>query len=179
MSEHDRIPLAVAKLYADSFIGYISPLCDRIEVAGSIRRQRVDIGDIEIVAIPRSVQGALFLEPERTSTEIKEALTKNYFPILKAGDRYIQTVFDGFQVDLFLATPETWGCVFTIRTGSAEFTHKLVTKKSFGGYCPNNLYFKEARIWDSRSGEAYATPEEADVFELLGLEFIEPRERNL
>ena len=177
MSEFERIPLVIAKAKAESFMKLIMPFCERVEIAGSIRRQKADIGDIEIVAIPRQVQDSLFLEPTRTSKEIREMLTDDQFPIFKAGDRYIQTEFDGTQIDLFLATPDTWGCVFTIRTGSAEFSHILVTKKSYGGYCPDNLYFREARIWNSRNDVAYSTPEEEDVFQVLRLEYIEPSER--
>lgn len=176
--QNDRISLATAKAKAERFMKLIMPFCERAEIAGSIRRQKADIGDIEIVAIPCEVQDSLFFDPLRNRHLILGTLINNLLPIIKAGDRYIQTEYEGTQIDLFLASPDTWGCVFTIRTGSAEFSHKLVTKKAYGGYCPDNLYFHEARIF-GRDGEAYETPEEEDVFELLGLEFIEPSARSI
>ena len=41
-----------AKEIADNIVLMLSPFCDRIEIAGSIRRKKELIGDVEIVAIP-------------------------------------------------------------------------------------------------------------------------------
>lgn len=47
-----KIPLATAKEVAGQLVEQLTDACKRIEVAGSIRRCRLEIGDIEIVAIP-------------------------------------------------------------------------------------------------------------------------------
>lgn len=64
----------------------------------------------------------------------------------------------GVGVDLFIASRETWGCVATIRTGSADFTHWLVTPRRQGG-------------------RAFETREELDVFAALDVAWVEPAER--
>ena len=54
--------------------------------------------------------------------------------------------------------------------------HKIVTQKSKGGLCPDDLIFRDGRIW--RADTALSTPEEADVFLCLGLEWIDPWKRD-
>jgi len=51
-----RVPLADARVIAESLMAALGPGCERIEIAGSIRRGRPDVGDIELVAIPRIEQ---------------------------------------------------------------------------------------------------------------------------
>ena len=53
MSKHRRHPLAAAEAVAHELRGLLAPFCARIEVAGSIRRRRSTVGDIELLAIPR------------------------------------------------------------------------------------------------------------------------------
>lgn len=49
----DRKPLAQARAVADLLVSYLAPACERIEIAGSIRREVPEVKDIELVAIPR------------------------------------------------------------------------------------------------------------------------------
>lgn len=53
MSTGERIPLAAADALAARVVLELGPCCERIEVGGSVRRRRPDVGDLEIVAIPR------------------------------------------------------------------------------------------------------------------------------
>ncbi len=64
------ISLEVARLKADALLHHLSPVCERIEVAGSIRRGKTHVGDIELVAVPRmfehvSAQADLFGEAKK------------------------------------------------------------------------------------------------------------------
>lgn len=49
----DRIPLALAQVYGNLAREDIAPYCERVEVAGSIRRGKPDVGDVELVVIPK------------------------------------------------------------------------------------------------------------------------------
>jgi DNA polymerase/3'-5' exonuclease PolX len=53
VSDGKRIPLEDGQRIADQWMEKLRPLCDRVEVAGSIRRQKTDVGDVELVALPR------------------------------------------------------------------------------------------------------------------------------
>ena len=64
-----------------------------------------------------------------------------------------------------------------IRTGCAEFSHRMVTMRSAGGWLPECYLVKNARVWDRATGEALDTPEEKDVFRLWGMEMPAPEER--
>lgn len=48
-----RWPLAHAEQVALELVAVLEDTCDRIEVAGSIRRRKSDVGDIEILAISK------------------------------------------------------------------------------------------------------------------------------
>jgi DNA polymerase/3'-5' exonuclease PolX len=64
------IPLSASKNAALQFCSLISQSCHRIEIAGSIRRKRSYVHDIDIVVIPRFVHvppKTLFGDPEETS----------------------------------------------------------------------------------------------------------------
>lgn len=89
MSEGRAIPLAAARAIAEQVRKALAPACERIEIAGSVRRERPEVHDIEIVAIPLvstrpgppSAQSSLFgelapppMEPVNAIWEAIEAL---------------------------------------------------------------------------------------------------------
>lgn len=158
-----------AKKVADMIRDQLAPHCDRIEIAGSIRREKpTDIKDVEIVCIPKPYEVGLFRSGIATVIE--------QWPKVK-GDlpcKYTQRIFpDGIKVDIFFATPENWGMILAIRTGSADYIHKvLATTWSRKGYRS-----EEGILYNDRGNRVFVREEE-DLFKLLGLEWVEPRERN-
>ncbi len=95
--------------------------------------------------------------------------------LAKNGERYKQFAWCDMTVDLFLATTETWGAIFAIRTGSADFSHWLVTSQAQGGALPAEHRISDGRLWAGLT--RLATPEEADLFAAIGLPWIDPSER--
>jgi DNA polymerase (family 10) len=187
------LPLARAKEIAVGIVESLRPYCERIEVAGSIRRSRQAIGDIEIVAIPRWEERpspgpiSLFGPPSVDRVNLLAEAARSHRS-LRPGDlaggrqreirddgRYWQLIHNvqHVQVDLFVTTPERWGLILFYRTGPADFGRgalarwKRITQ---GGYS------HEGVLHDSR-GRAVPTPEEADVFRVLGLDWIDPADR--
>ncbi|MBU2597552.1 MAG: hypothetical protein KJ757_08345 [Planctomycetes bacterium] len=49
--------LQKAKAIAEELKSLLEPACERITIAGSIRRQKPDVGDIELLCIPKYVDG--------------------------------------------------------------------------------------------------------------------------
>ena len=165
---------------ARQLVERLRPFCVRIELAGSLRRKRPEVGDIELVAIPK-LQRDLFERPTGLSM-LDEILPTLPLTFVKNGPKYKQFTFrtkqkQVYTVDLFLQTAETWGVNFLIFTGSAEFSHKMVTAVSQGGYKPNDLRVAGARVW--RDEVALPTPEEQYVFDLWGMDWIEPEAREV
>ncbi len=158
---------------AQSLMAELAPLCERIAVAGSLRRMRPEVGDIELVAIAKPVLD-LFGEPAG-GCQITDWLTWQGIKPTKNGERYKQFEYGGYQVDLFLAQPDNWGLIYMIRTGSGDFSKKMMTLKAWGGYLPQGLKVDDGRLW--RSGAAIAVPSEDALFGLWGMDFIPPQAR--
>src|SRR5438105_60329 len=59
MSKMQRT-LAEAERIAAAIVADLAPSCARIQVAGSVRRRKELVGDIEIVAVPRHAPAGLF-----------------------------------------------------------------------------------------------------------------------
>lgn len=158
--------------------------CERVAVAGSVRRRVPEVKDIEVVAIPR--RRALFNMPDATAQEnllhgwaltsgirwIKPGTSEIVdWPLKRDGKYWRGLLPDGIKLDLFLCTPENWGIVFLIRTGSAAFTKELVThgqqigKRALGGFL---------RRGTSEESPIIPTPEERDVFCELSLAWVAP-----
>ena len=190
MAQRERIPLADAEALARGLLDELRSACVRVEIAGSIRRRRPDVGDIEIVAIPRmdSEPWGLIEGMVRPVNRLEErcALLRGPDGLLPRldergracwGERLKRATWRGFAADLFsVVAPAQWGAILAIRTGSAEFSRRLVTSKLHGGMMPSHLRVKDGALW-RRDGEMVPTPEEADVFAAIGLAWIPPEAR--
>lgn len=183
-SAKTKVPLEIAERFASSLKDLLEPACERIEIAGSIRRRQTEVGDIELVAIPKPTSNLLGDQEYQTSRIINWIWEKSppgikYEPEVKLfsklGKFYAQFTWAGMQVDLFMTTPDKWGCIYMIRTGSAGFSRQMMTKRSQGGFCPDHLCFKDGRLWNG--DEVLDTPEEEDVFAHLGVSWLDPTER--
>jgi len=164
-----------AKAIANKYKAMLEPYCDRIEIAGSIRRQCKDVGDIELVAIPKivSVQEGLFDSvPQRHPAFIKII---NSLEKVK-GDptgKYTQRILpEGIKLDLFMVNKDNWGYHFAIRTGPAEFSHKVLAK----GWTAKGYHGRDGILHDE-CGKPTPIKEEKDLFKLIDIYYIEPEKR--
>src|SRR5689334_18847788 len=174
--------LSEAKAIADKWLRYLSPSCERIEIAGSIRRGKAEPKDIELVCVPK-----LIGEPDLFGQELQVNLLERFFEttlfkvtgahFVKNGPRYKQLALaETIHLDLFIVLPPAqWGVLFLIRTGPADYSHKFVTLKRYGGLLPSNMAVREGAIW--LDGSIVRTPEETDVYQLIGAEWLAPEKR--
>lgn len=184
MSNSPKRPYDVMWPIAHDLVQRLRPYCQRIEIAGSLRRGKAEIGDIEIMAIPCPVRvrfDGLIKSPYQLDWVLEERVRQQRIVLVRNGPRQKSFHFnlkDVGQVDVELwlqPDPQTWGCNFMIRTGSADFSKWMVTSQGWGGAMPMGLRFAEGRLW--QGDVALPTPEEADVFDALGLAWIPPQER--
>ena len=152
----------------------LSKYVTRIEIAGSLRRKCATIGDIEIMAIPARMVDLFGDETEKSliTTPILEGAV---FIVHSGGEKYKKLIYKGFQVDLFLQTPETWGMNMMIRTGPLNFSRRMVTRGIRGsdGFCPSGFICKHARVHHVKNtmsddySQPLATPEEPTSTKVL------------
>lgn len=160
---------ANAKKIADRVRAELAPHCDRCEIAGSIRRKKSEIGDIEIVAIPKPYDVGLFASGIAKVAENWHLIKGELGPKC----RYTQWLLpgDGMKLDLFFATPRNWGLIFLIRTGPA-----LYSKDFVGKFLPDRGYKSiDGMLW--YGSLQVPTREEEEVFQLAGIKFVKPEHR--
>ena len=176
----------------------LSPFCDRIEIAGSIRRESPTVKDIELVCIPKQKPWAppsagLFGEPEKKplalNTPIDEfcravekynairgnprgLYTKRAIPLEPPCEDTGAVVI---ALDLFIAFPENFGTQLAIRTGSAEFSHKILAT----GWVKNKLESEHGFLFRQGAKEPIPVREEVELFRLINIKFVEPKNRNV
>jgi DNA polymerase/3'-5' exonuclease PolX len=198
VSTKQKIFIADARRAAHQICGILQDACERIEIAGSIRRMLAMVGDIEIVCRPKLLMG----HRSNFISAIDELLDE-IIPIdgtLFAGDvrdkglrwnnerptngtRYKRLIWVGQEgpleripVDLFcVLPPASWGALMAIRTGPADFSKGLVTKRRQGGAMPDELLQRDGALWGPEG--RVETPEEEDYFRLLGIPCWAPEGR--
>lgn len=128
------------------------------------------VGDIEIVAIPAANMLYELLD------EKLKAGTITHLPQKRWGLKQRAFIFAGWQFDIYIQPdPTTMPVNFMIRTGSPDFSQKMVTKKSSGGWMPDWYEIKDARVWCD--GEKLMLEDEQDIFDLWGIDYVLPTER--
>ncbi len=177
-----KIDLAEATIVANRIAKHLSPAFDRVEVAGSIRRRKPIVGDVELVAI-RSDHEALMRLLADIGQTIKPGVPGVVPWTPKPDSKYVRVrLNEGMNLDLFLARPENWGGLFMMRTGSGAGPDG----NAFNGFVPGVFgRFKRlsggGRMTDCMptmpTGEQLWVPEEQDFFDLLEMDFVPPEER--
>lgn len=200
-----RVSLGQAQVVCTNLLHLIASYTERYTVCGSVRRREPDVGDLDIIAVPQAVPIAGLFE-ELSMVEMMDALnwrldelcgqqvirqwrnTKNqpcWGPKLK------RFIFEGMDVQVQSVDADCFGLWSVVRTGPAGYSHAFVTPRSQQvvvkrsrngtvvrrpGLLPSGFEIKGGfRLF--RSGGFVPTPEEADVYEVLGMKYVEPWER--
>ena len=180
-----RRPLAEVRTIAEDLVSRLRPACERIEIAGSIRRARPQVGDIELVAIPkfeqrqRASQGTLFGPDQPPRSEraslLWDAVDALGVSCTKRGPVYRQFQWRGVRVDVYTCEPGNWGWILFHRTGPGYLRAKIGSMLVDRGFAAVDGW-----IWDARglSIDRVETPEEEDVFRVLGIRALPPDRRD-
>ena len=159
---------------------------ERWEFAGSLRRRRPEVGDVEHVVVPAfgevDTGTGLFGQTERVNllNFHMDALLRGgviekhwYGNGNRWGEKYRGCSFRGFAHEVFQADADNFGCQMLIRTGPADFSERAVSRLKAGGmYRQQDGYVRHVA-----SGEVVPVRDEAAYFKLLGVAFIEPERR--
>jgi len=160
----ERIPLATALPVAKEIIKALkeaTPHALKVTAAGSLRRMKATIGDIDILASsyqPEEVIEAFTHLPQVAEVSMKGPTKSTVF------------LHSGLQVDLRVLPPERYGSLLQYFTGSKEHNVALRGLALDMGLSLSEYGFK-------RGEEEILCPEEEDVYHILGLEWIPPELR--
>lgn len=186
MSDKPKFPRAAALDVARELCRRLKPCCDRLIVAGSLRRGKESVGDVEILFIPGTAEipGDLFSTDTVNLAEAEIARMLEDGTLTKRlsisgspswGPRNKLAVHrSGIPVDLFTATPESWWNYLVCRTGPSESNVRIATIAQERGYQWNPYGQGFTRRSD---GTVIPMESEAAVFEFVGMEAKEPGER--
>jgi len=157
----EGIPLAVALPLAEALRDRLAAVAgvDRVEVAGSLRRMKAAVHDLDLLAAgddPAAVTRAFADLPEVAE-------------VAALGDTKVSIrTRDGYQVDLRVVRPAVWGAALQYFTGSAAHNvriRELAVKAGFK--------LSEYGLFE-RGGELVVAEEEAVVYDRLGLDWVAP-----
>lgn len=156
---------------------YILPHCHQATIAGSIRRRKETVGDIEIVCRPIGDELNIALRQLR-SDGIIEPLIKNgkpYVWIDRNQPRQVKFTWQGVPFDVYMVLEDRtdwWGYQLVLRTGPAD-ANKLIMHPDFK---PTGIKFEDGMVYEM--GNPVPVPEEETLFELLNMKFVSPRHRS-
>jgi DNA polymerase/3'-5' exonuclease PolX len=180
--------LAEMQKRAAEIVELITPFCEKVEIAGSIRRQKATVSDIEIIYIPKyedESRFSLFNDKQQklasnmriylqTAPDFKRRLNKLGYTTF-GGKIQLMLYKSKYPVDFFATNEEGWALTKLIRTGSKEFNIFLINEALLNGYkvsVENNCIIKT----DTNENIYFKTEEE--IFSLLGLDYLPPENRN-
>lgn len=169
----------IAMLIAAPILEKLYPYCERLAIAGSLRRQCEYVSDIEICCIPKMVSHVNMFGVETSTTSmLEEHDSPTLGRFIKNGAKYKQIELpEGINLDLFIITPPAeWGVIMAIRTGPADYSRWLVTKTPYGAM-PLGCSVKDGCVY--RGEDRISMPEEKDFLNFLGIAWIEPSQRTL
>lgn len=185
--EKHLFKLDEARALAGQVVGLLAPYVDKILIVGSIRRELALVADIDIVAIPKCEMRETWFSPKSVNIlheRVAELIRGGSFlPRVKKdgktmiGEGVAFVEYKGIPLDIYYATPETWGGLVLIRTGSTQHNIMMVTKAKDRGWF---LHASGEGLFDKREGGTRIDANtEASFFELLGIPWREPGEREV
>ena len=166
---------------ANELLSALAPGCERIEVAGSLRRGSPTPKDIELVAIPKTVFIPNLFNEQNESEAVNTWKYVHVYNLNYALDDLIlegawqydpQTKRNGEKYkrlrhtsernhagalvacDLFIVNPRTWGIQFAIRTGPQAFSKALVIRAhKCGMFVDGGLLHWHRRLYKEDAGQ--------------------------
>jgi DNA polymerase (family 10) len=166
-----RFLLTDAERFVEPLLAYLreTPEIERLEVAGSYRRRKETVGDIDLLAI--ASQPIPVMERFRGYPQTDK--------ILMAGDTRSSIVLgSGLQVDLRVVPQECYGAALVYFTGSKEHNVKLRRRAVERGLRISEYgVFRVQERNQEEEGEFIAGREEADVYASVSLDWVPPEMR--
>ncbi len=187
-----KLPEALS--IANNIVDLLRPHCDIINIAGSIRRLKAEVGDIEIVCLPKKiVLKDMFGYDEGVIVHpLFAEIVNELGTVIKGNEdgKYMQIELpDNIKIDLFMPSPHDYYRLYAIRTGSAKYSLLIAISWNGLGWVgtPDGLRLRSqcrqlaVTRWHCHVQNPTLPPvwqSEEEFFQWLGREWIEPQFRN-
>ncbi|MGA8503781.1 MAG: DNA polymerase/3'-5' exonuclease PolX [Candidatus Sulfotelmatobacter sp.] len=166
-----RFLIDAAEAEADKLTQYLAkfPGIDRITPAGSLRRGRETVGDLDIL-----VTGTACCDDKRRASAIEHvAKYPPLMDVIAKGDNKISfRLRSDLQVDVRLLSPESFGAAMQYFTGSKAHNVALRQRALKMGYTLN-----EYSLADLKTEKPVAGKTEEEIYAKLKLDYIPPELR--
>jgi len=178
-----------AKAVAAELMRWFDPVCELLVIAGSIRRQKTTVGDVELLYLPKmekrrdpmdmfAWQGVNLADEIIATMEgvgvlerRKNAVGREIFGPL---NKLMRHRASGIPVDLFCEPSlANWFRSLVIRTGPKELNIRLITTAAKRGI---SVHAYGTGLTDIR-GNPIACESEEQFFEICGARYLEPKDR--
>lgn len=171
------LPCNQAWRLANIVLEALRPYCQRIEVAGSIRRAAPVVNDIDLVLLPKPGQRRAIEDRVRRRCHVRtsgaQTLIADWYlpPHLGLGLDIVQLDLwfaHEDEFDLLSTYPSNWGTLWICRTGSAAANIRLARRAQALGlhWQPHEGVYRGDQLIASRTEE--------EVYAALGLQWIPP-----
>ncbi|MEM3851856.1 MAG: DNA polymerase/3'-5' exonuclease PolX [Methanomassiliicoccales archaeon] len=158
-----RFLLAEGDQIVEKMLCALAPLCTRVDAAGSLRRRKETIGDLDIIAASTNPQAVIerFVSIEGVENVLSKGEKKSSI-----------TLSGGMQVDLRVVDGREYGAALLYFTGSKDHNVELRNLSIEKGFKLN-----EYGLFKRGSEEVVAGATEEEVYGALGLDYIVPELR--
>ena len=169
LKETKQMLLKDAEKTGDEILNEIKkiPGIHKAELAGSLRRKKETIGDIDIVILTESKNRKKIVNRIAELPQVERVLAR--------GTTKVSVVLksENVQVDFRLVNDYEYGAAMLYFTGSKEHTIKLRTIAREKGYKIN-----EYGIFDAATGKRLGGSTEEEMYHFLNLQYIPPEQRS-
>mgnify|MGYP001574593630 CR=1 FL=1 len=160
-----RVPLGFALSDAEEIISTLKTLKEvkRINVAGSARRMKETIGDIDILVTSQNPAKVieLFAKMPNVAQVLAKGSTKSSIRLK-----------EGIQVDLRVVDDKIFGAALLYFTGSQQ--HNIILRRMA---IERGLKLSEYGLFDRKNNKLIAGKTEEEIYKKIGLGYIEPEMR--
>ena len=156
----ERVLLDVALRTATEMVDALTPLSQRCAYAGSLRRWRETIGDIDILAAADD------------SAPLMAAFSAGHEVVASGPAKTTIRTASGLTADLRVVPLDAWGAALQYFTGSAA--HNVAVRQIA---VRAKLKLSEYGLFDAETNELIVSRTEEEVYERLGLAWVPPAMR--
>lgn len=181
-----RFPRSAAVEVARELCVALQPVCVRLVVAGSLRRRKAEVGDVELVYIGKMAEertdlfamGWVDLAERAIDALLREGVLErrpNKLGNFTWGPSNKLALHrrSGIPVDLFATREPAWWNYVMCRTGGAETNRRIAAAALAKGWA----WHPYSRGFTDEHGTVQAVHSEEDVFRMAGIPYLKPEER--